>query len=117
MLSGVSPFAADTVGDVIVAVLTRVPPPLANVPPKLTDIVTTALEKDRSRRYQTAKDLLQDLSEVKQQLDAPVFRGPGATAAAADPRLGYSRRDIHCGSAVRQHERGRGRRVLLRRSG
>jgi eukaryotic-like serine/threonine-protein kinase len=88
MLSGLSPFAADTVSDVIVAVLTRVPPPLVNVPPKLTDIVTTALEKDRSRRYQTAKDLLRDLSEVKQQLDAPVFRGSGATAAAADPRIG-----------------------------
>ena len=32
MLSGVSPFAADTVSDVIAAVLTREPPPLADVP-------------------------------------------------------------------------------------
>ena len=75
MLSGVSPFAADTVSDVIAAVLTREPPPLADVPPRLAGIVSKALQKDKARRYQTATDLQRDLTEVKHELDAHGVRG------------------------------------------
>ena len=48
VLSGVSPFAGDTVTDVIVAVLTRDPPPLADVPPQLAAIVSKAMQKDKA---------------------------------------------------------------------
>ena len=75
MLSGVSPFAADTVSDVIAAVLTREPPPLTDVPPRLAGIVSKALQKDKARRYQTATDLQRDLTEVKHELDAHGVRG------------------------------------------
>ena len=75
MLSGVSPFAADTVSDVIAAVLTREPPPLTDVPPKLAGMVSKAMQKDRSRRYQTAAELLRDLTEMKHELDAHGVRG------------------------------------------
>ena len=79
MLSGVPPFAAETVSDVIAAVLIREPSPLAHVPPRLAAIVTRALQKDRARRYQTAADLQRDLVEVKDSLAAP----GGITAIAA----------------------------------
>ncbi|HVJ28478.1 MAG TPA: protein kinase, partial [Vicinamibacterales bacterium] len=69
MISGVSPFAADTVTDVVVAVLTRDPPRLTGVPPKLADIVTKALQKDRARRYPAVTELLRDLREVQSHLD------------------------------------------------
>jgi serine/threonine-protein kinase len=75
MLSGVSPFAADTVSDVMAAVLTREPPPLAHVPPRLAGIVSKALQKDKARRYQTAADLQRDLTDVKHDLDAHGVRG------------------------------------------
>jgi serine/threonine-protein kinase len=75
MLSGVSPFAADTVSDVIAAVLTREPPPLADVPPGLAAIISKALQKDKARRYQTATDLQRDLAGVKHELDAQGVHG------------------------------------------
>jgi eukaryotic-like serine/threonine-protein kinase len=74
LLSGTSPFAADTVSDVLVAVLTREPSRLTDVPPKLADVVSNALQKDRSRRYQTATELLRDLTEVERELDGQHLR-------------------------------------------
>ncbi len=77
LLSGTSPFAAGTATDIIVAVLTREPPPLTAVPPALADIVSRALQKDRAQRYATAAELLLDLTNAKQTLD-----GGRATPAA-----------------------------------
>ena len=92
MLSGVSPFAANTVSDVIVAVLTREPPPLTDVPPRLAGIVSKALQKDKARRYQTASDLHRDLTEVKHELDA---HGVGGHAPArADGEGGTQLRQV-----------------------
>ena len=90
MLSGVSPFAAETVSDVIAAVLTREPPPLADVPPRLAGIVSMALQKDKARRYQTATDLQRDLTDVKHELDAHGVRGqhPRAPTAKAPRSFG-----------------------------
>ena len=90
VLSGVSPFAGDTVTDVIVAVLTRDPPPLVDVPPQLAAIVSKAMQKDKQRRYQTATDLLRDLTVVKQELDADGLRGPAASRP--DPEGAAQRR-------------------------
>ena len=81
MLSGRSPFAADTVSDVIAAVLTREPPPLVDVPPRLAGIVSKALQKDKARRYLTATDLHRDLIEVKHELDARGGRGDAPARA------------------------------------
>jgi eukaryotic-like serine/threonine-protein kinase len=92
MLSGVSPFAADTVSDVIAAVLTREPPPLADVPPRLAGIVSKSLQKDKARRYQTATDLQRDLIDVKHELDASGVRGPAP--ARADGEAAAQRRQV-----------------------
>jgi eukaryotic-like serine/threonine-protein kinase len=92
MLSGVSPFAADTVSDVIVAVLTREPPPLTDVPPRLAGIVGKALQKDKARRYQTAADLQRELTEVKHELDAHDVRGHAP--ARADGEGGTQLRQV-----------------------
>ena len=66
LLSGTSPFAAATVTDTVVAILTREPSPLTGVPPAVTDIVGRALQKDRSQRYGTAAELLRDLTVARQ---------------------------------------------------
>ena len=89
LLSGTPPFAADTVTDVIVAVLTREVPPLTGVSPEVASIISRALQKDRAQRYGTAAELLLDLTHARQVLDgaAPAARawaeGPPQLAPAA----------------------------------
>ena len=69
LLSGASPFAGETVSDVIAAVLTKEPRALTDVPPELAEIIGKTLQKEKRNRYRTAKDLLRDLREVKQELE------------------------------------------------
>ena len=69
MLSGNSPFQGETVSDVIAAVLTKEPERLIEMPAELEKIVHKTLQKDKQERYQTVKDLLSDLREVKQELE------------------------------------------------
>ncbi len=69
MAAGRSPFARETVADVIVSILEKEPPPLAEfapeVPPALETIIGKSLRKDREERYRTAGELLADLKSVK----------------------------------------------------
>jgi serine/threonine protein kinase/Tfp pilus assembly protein PilF len=107
------PFAGQTPTETISLILQKEPAPLTRytheVPAELDRIVTKALTKDREARYQTAKDLLIDLRNLKRKLEVdaeidrtvpPEFRtagstsgGPGtaatasgAAAATAQPR-------------------------------
>ena len=81
LLSGTAPFAAGTVTDVIVAVLTREPAPLTRVPAAVNDILRRALQKDRTQRYATAAELLLDLTQARQSLGSG-FAGAAAAAPA-----------------------------------
>jgi serine/threonine protein kinase/tetratricopeptide (TPR) repeat protein len=82
MAAGRPPFQAPTLGDLLVAVLEREPPPLAplapNAPSDLVEIIAKALRKDREARYQTVTDLAADLKAVKRQVDLLPEHG-GAT--------------------------------------
>jgi eukaryotic-like serine/threonine-protein kinase len=73
MIAGKPPFAGENAMDVISSILQREPAPLQQfvpgVSPDLERIVTKALKKDRDERYQTAKDLLVDLKEIKLELE------------------------------------------------
>jgi serine/threonine protein kinase len=81
MLAGVAPFEGETPSDIIAAILTREPPPLAELnEPRLQNVVwTRALAKERERRYQSAGALLRDLQEIKRELER---RSEVATSAA-----------------------------------
>ncbi|MBD0371577.1 MAG: protein kinase [Pyrinomonadaceae bacterium] len=72
-VAGRPPFEGTTASDVISAILSKEPPPLAryarDVPESLEWIVTKALTKERDERYQTAKEMLVDLKRVKQRLE------------------------------------------------
>jgi serine/threonine protein kinase len=74
MVTGRAPFAGATRNDVIAAILRDEPPSLSGqtpaAPPELGRIVEKALRKSREERYQTAKDLLDDLNRLKQKLAA-----------------------------------------------
>jgi len=72
MLAGSRPFRGATTADAIAALLEREPPPLsvkpADVPEELQQIVTRALIKDRSARYQRCDDLFADLKLLREEL-------------------------------------------------
>ena len=73
MIGGRVPFEGATSSDVIAAILEREPTILARyapeVPTELEWIVKKALRKDREERYQTVKELLTDLKNLKRKLE------------------------------------------------
>src|SRR5262245_11225825 len=73
MIAGRAPFAGTTPGEVIASILRDTPPTLAecmlDAPLELEKIIGRSLSKERAARYQTAKDLLADLKEVKQRIE------------------------------------------------
>jgi len=69
MLAGRLPFSGETVNHTIVAILETEPKLLENVPDELQRIVRKTLTKDADMRYQTARDLLIDLKNLRRTLD------------------------------------------------
>jgi eukaryotic-like serine/threonine-protein kinase len=69
MVTGVLPFRGESAGVVAEAILNRTPvaPVRLNpdVPPKLEEIISKALEKDRKLRYQNAADIRTDLQRLR----------------------------------------------------
>jgi Tol biopolymer transport system component len=91
MLTRRAAFGGATPSDVIAAVLTTEPPPLAahlpEAPAELQRIVVKALSKDRERRYQTTQDLLIDLQSLQQEIESTAHQGH-ATAEVVAPVTG-----------------------------
>jgi serine/threonine protein kinase/Flp pilus assembly protein TadD len=88
MVTGRVPFAGETPTETISLILQKEPPPLTrfahDVPAELERIITKALTKDPEERYQTTKDMLIDLRNLKRKLEVdaeidrtmpPEFRG------------------------------------------
>jgi serine/threonine protein kinase/class 3 adenylate cyclase len=70
MLAGRTPFAGETMSDVLAALLHEEPPPLSRfaLPDELQRIVRHALVKDRDARYQAMKDFALDLKNLAAEL-------------------------------------------------
>jgi len=73
MLASKPPFAGGNAIETIGSILNKEPVPLSRltpeVPHEIERIINKALRKDREQRYQTAKDLLIDLKDVRQDLE------------------------------------------------
>jgi serine/threonine protein kinase len=72
MVTGVMPFKGATTSHTIVQILEKDPVPLsqrAQVPAELERIVLKAMAKSPDDRYQTAKDMLIDLRNLKRHMD------------------------------------------------
>jgi eukaryotic-like serine/threonine-protein kinase len=73
MITGRAPFSGETPTETISLILQKEPAPLTrfahDVPAELERIVTKTLTKDREERYQTAKDLVIDLRNLKRKLE------------------------------------------------
>jgi TolB-like protein/Flp pilus assembly protein TadD len=89
MIAGSPPFDGVNALDVIGAILQKEPAPLsqtaAEAPPELEKIVGKALRKDREERYQTVKDLLNDLKD---------FKGEQAFAAKLETSGQVNRKEV-----------------------
>jgi serine/threonine protein kinase len=71
MVAGFQPFTGETASDTIADILKNQPEPLdENVPDELNRIIRKSLQKKREERYQTTKDLLNDLKDLQRELDA-----------------------------------------------
>jgi serine/threonine protein kinase len=92
MAAGRRPFAGDTAISVISSIVKDTPAPLtkmnASLPRELERIVRRALSKDPERRYQTAKDLRNDLEELKTSLDSGALALDPASGAGTGGRRG-----------------------------
>ncbi len=79
MVAGHLPFAGATKSDVLASILEREPPPLTDDAREhaaaLKWILHKALRKEREERYQTARELLGDLKDVRQELDTQTRLG------------------------------------------
>src|SRR6266700_5961102 len=97
MLAGCVPFQGRDIHRQIIAIQETEPAPLSQlvegVPDRLEEIVAKCLAKDKGERYQSAKDLLIDLRNLRRRLDvdaeiertvAPGLRNPsgGSTGAS-----------------------------------
>ena len=73
MLTGRKAFDGETPMDVIGAILYKEPKPIRQltpqVPPEVERIVNKLLRKDPNERYQTVKDVLIDLKDVRKELE------------------------------------------------
>jgi serine/threonine protein kinase/tetratricopeptide (TPR) repeat protein len=74
MVGGIRPFLGETPSDCIASILKTEPPPLSgvlsDVPLKLESILQKALRKNSDERYQTIKEMLADLRNLKGELEA-----------------------------------------------
>ncbi|MEO6051539.1 MAG: protein kinase [Pyrinomonadaceae bacterium] len=73
-LTGRTPFAGNSVSETFANLLNAEPQPIgrfaADVPAKLQRIVSKMLRKDKDERYQTMKDLLTDLKDLREHRKA-----------------------------------------------
>jgi len=73
MLAGQRPFLGRTVGETINSIVNHTPGSLrtdnAAIPPSLERVALKCLEKDPERRYSSARAIVDDLSEVKAELE------------------------------------------------
>ena len=88
MSTGTMPFRGNTTAGIFDAILNRAPvPPVRlnpEVAPRLEEIITRALEKDRNLRYQSAADLRAELQRLKRDTDS----GRSAALRGATPPSG-----------------------------
>ncbi len=70
MIAGGLPFEGENALEMIGAILKDEPKSLnSDAPTEITKIINKCLRKDRDERYQTIKDVLIDLKDVKQELE------------------------------------------------
>jgi len=98
MCTGTLPFRGDTSGVIFESILNRTPASVARLnpdtPPKMEEIISKCLEKDRDLRYQHASEIRSDLQRLKRDRDS------GKAVSTGTGTAGWSRRYLLIGAVV-----------------
>jgi len=90
MATGQRPFAAGTTADTLARILQSEPEPVTQrnpaAPAEMERIVRKCLEKDRDRRYQSARDLAVDLKNLRRDTAPAIASAASAPAVRRLPR-------------------------------
>src|ERR1700716_830427 len=119
MATGRLPFAGDTSAVIFDAILNRDPASVLEVnpglPPKLEELIRTALEKDRELRYQGANEMRAELRRLKRDTGSGKVRQVASSSgeAAAVPGSGPSVAAASSGQVAAARPRGRIRKAVL----
>ena len=118
MVAGRQPFEGDTASDVMSLILQKEPLPLAHswpeVPAELERVVRKALRKDTEERYQTSKDLLIDLKNLRKELERaaeiersmPPISGRSVSSGQSTAAIAHSTSSAeYIVTEIKQHKR------------
>src|SRR5262249_41360832 len=110
MLTGKRPFEGGTTGDLLVSILSGEPEPLSSatqvISPEIQWIVTKSLRKDKTLRYQSARDFIVDLKNLAQGLATRLITPASRARAAASFETRVVQRDAMArDSGVRRRTR------------
>ncbi len=104
MLTGDRPFKGASSVDIISSILRDWPPPVtelrADLPPHVGRILRRCLAKDPHDRYQTSRDVFNELRDLQAETSAPPAAPPAPTAAPARGASGQVRADEALSVAV-----------------
>ncbi|MBZ5629093.1 MAG: protein kinase, partial [Acidobacteriia bacterium] len=108
MTTGRLPFEGETAAVIFDGILNRTPVPprelSPDIPPKLDEIVRTALEKDRDLRYQNAADLRAELKRLKRDTSSGHVKIPSSAVVVAPSSAmqtaAHGKRNVLIGAVV-----------------
>jgi eukaryotic-like serine/threonine-protein kinase len=104
MATGRLPFAGETAATIFDGILNRVPTaPLElnpDLPPKLDEVIRTALEKDRDLRYQSAAEMRAELKRLKRDTSSGKVAVSSVAKVSVPPVRGSRRVVIAAAAAL-----------------